>query len=229
MCGRIARERDDDYRLFGVDELVDLRPDIVLPFSWNIGPGQMDGFIRDTGDGRAIVASRWGLVPRWAKERTASNKLFNARSETVLEKPSFRPLVSSHRCVIPASGFYEWHAQGKGKAKQPLYIHRTDGQPLGLAGLWTTWTDPENDEVLTSHTVLTCEPNDFMAPIHNRMPVILEGDALDEWLDADERTAVDVVAVLRPCANDLLTAYPVSTLVNNVRHDGPELIAPVKA
>jgi putative SOS response-associated peptidase YedK len=229
MCGRIARERDEDYRLFGVDELVDLRPKLVLPFSWNIGPGQMDGFVRDTGDGRAVVASLWGLVPRWVKDRKGGAKMFNARSETVLEKPSFRTLVGGHRCVIPASGFYEWRGQGKGKAKQPLYIHRTDGKPLGLAGLWTTWTDPETEDVLTSHTILTCEPNEFMARIHNRMPVILVGDALDAWLDADEHTAADVVPLLQPCPDNVLTAHPVSTLVNNVRHDGPELIEPVEA
>jgi putative SOS response-associated peptidase YedK len=226
VCGRIARERALDYQVFGVDEVSETRVP-VLPVRWNIGPGQMDGFIRDTESGREVVPSHWGLVPRWAKSPKDGSKMFNARSETVLERPAFRTLVAGHRCVIPASGFYEWHQQGK--QKQPLYIHRADDQPLGLAGLWTTWTDPDTGEVLTSHTIMTCEPNDFMRQYHNRMPVILEGDALEEWLAADERTSADVVPLLQPCPDDLLTAYPVSTLVNNIRNDGPELIEPIGA
>jgi putative SOS response-associated peptidase YedK len=114
-----------------------------------------------------------------------------------------------------------------GKQKVPTYIHRADGRPLALAGLWTEWTDPASGELLTTHTVITCAPNATMAPIHNRMPVVLDGAGLDAWLDPGVEQSADVLPLLVPCADDLLSAYPVSTLVNSARNDGPELIQPL--
>jgi putative SOS response-associated peptidase YedK len=175
---------------------------------------------------RQLADSYWGLIPSWAKDRSVASKMFNARAETLTERPAYRNLVARHRCIIPASGFYEW--QRKDTKKQPLYIHRADGHPLALAGLWTTWHDPEQDEPITSHTVITCAPNQFMEYIHNRMPVVLDGDGLDLWLDEETVRAADVVGVLQPCPDDLLTAYPVAPLVSNVRNQGPELIAALR-
>jgi putative SOS response-associated peptidase YedK len=172
-----------------------------------------------------LVASVWGLIPRWAKDRSMASKTFNARAETLAERPTFRPLIGTHRCVIPVSGFYEW--QGRGKGKTPLYIHRAGGGPLALAGLWAEWEDPESGEPVTSHTVITCAANDFMQPIHDRMPVILSGETLNEWLDPAIDRPADVLPLLVPAPDDLLTAYAVAPLVNNVRNDSPELIRPI--
>jgi putative SOS response-associated peptidase YedK len=151
--------------------------------------------------------------------------MFNARAETLTERPAYRTLVARHRCIIPASGFYEWRKDGS--RKQPLYIPRADGHPLALAALWTIWRDPAAAEPVTSHTIITCAPNHFMERIHNRMPVVLDGDGVDRWLDAETVQPAEVLGVLGPCRDDVLTAYPVAPLVNHVRNQGPELIEAV--
>ena len=177
MCGRIVRERAAYADAFGVDEF----SETAITPRFNIGPMQLDMIVRTDTSGRRLVPSWWGLVPVWATHRRIGAKLFNARAETLLEKPAFRPLVTRHRCIIPASGFYEWQRQGT--QKQPLSIHRRDGQPLALADVWTTWTDPATGEPVTSHTVITTEPNLFMLPIHNRMPVVLDAAGVAAWLN----------------------------------------------
>lgn len=229
MCGRIARERDDFAQAYGFPEFAETRVRIDLD-SWldryNIAPTQEDVILRPADGLQEAVASRWGLIPVWAKDRSVASKMFNARSETLLERPAFRTLVGGRRCIIPASGFYEWQKVGKGK--QPLYIHRAKGGPIALAGLWTEWTDPETGERITSHTVITCPPNALMAQFHNRMPVILEGDALLQWLDPDLRDAPAAQSLLVPLPDDRLTVHPVTSLVNNARNDGPELIEPIE-
>jgi putative SOS response-associated peptidase YedK len=229
MCGRIARERDDFALAYGFPEFAETRVRVDLG-NWtghyNIAPTQEDVILRPADGVQQLVASRWGLIPVWAKDRSIASKTFNARSETLLERSAFRTLVGGRRCVIPASGFYEWQKAGKGK--QPLYIHRAGGGPIALAGLWTEWTDPETGERVTSHTVITCPPNELMAQYHNRMPAILEGDALIQWLDADFRDGHAAQSLLVPLPDDRLAVRPVSTLVNNVRNYGPELIAPVE-
>jgi putative SOS response-associated peptidase YedK len=151
--------------------------------------------------------------------------MFNARSETLPERASYRGLIARQRCIIPASGFYEWQTVA-GK-KYPLFIRRKDGASLALAGLWTTWRDPATDETVTSHTIITREANAFMAPIHTRMPVMLDADALAVWLDASLTDVTAAMALLGPGAGDTLIAYRVAPLVNNARNDGPELIEPV--
>ncbi len=200
MCGRIVRERDDWGAFFGVVEESETR----LPSRFNIAPTQLDLFIREQEDGRHVVASRWGLIPTWAKDRSRGGKMFNARAETLLERPAFRTLVARHRCIVPASGFYEWQATGRGKT--PLYIHRADGAPLALAGLWSVWRDPERTADVASHTIITCAPNGFMTPIHNRMPVVLDQDAVEQWLAPDRREPAAVLPLLAPCADEVNAA-----------------------
>jgi putative SOS response-associated peptidase YedK len=227
MCGRIVRASIEDYEeYFGIsaDALASRRAAIDHYLRYNIAPTQEDLIIRPADAGRELAASRWGLIPSWSKDRSIASKTFNARSETLLERSLFRGLVKAHRCIIPASGFYEWRKVGKGK--QPLYLHAADDGPIALAGLWTTWTDPDSGESVTSHTVITTEANDWMRSLHTRMPVILQGEALELWLDPSVTEREPVQAVLVPPPDDALVAHEVSTQVNNVRNDGPELIQP---
>lgn len=226
MCGRLVRDEHFDPAQLGFAGF----SETAFAPRYNIAPTQLDllGRVEDDGH-RRLMPSFWGLIPSWAKERAIGGKLFNARAETLTERPAFRALIARHRCIVPASGFYEWRADPAGqRGKQPLYIHRADGKPLALAGLWTVWQDPEQGgKSVTSHTIITCAPNRFMAPIHTRMPVVLDGEALAAWLDPLLTRAADLLPLLGPCPDDLLTAYPVAPLVNNVRNDGPELIAPL--
>jgi putative SOS response-associated peptidase YedK len=222
MCGRIVRDRVDDYREYF--QLAEPPPPDAQP-RFNIAPTQMDLIIRAHDDGRHLEESRWGLIPVWAKERSIGSRMFNARAETLLEKTAFKGLVGSRRCVIPASGFYEW--QRAPDRKVPLYIYRADGAPLALAGLYTFWRDPSSDAWVTSHTIITCGPNDFMAPIHNRMPVVLGGDALELWLDLSVSEPAAVLSGLQPCPDDWLTCHAVSSLVNSARNEGHRLVEPI--
>ena len=232
MCGRIVRAMDDEVEWLGYladESATRLTPDLRRYIGrYNIAPTQEDILLRPAArGGREVVASRWGVIPRWAKERGIASKTFNARAETLLERTSFKGLVARHRCIVPISGYYEWRKRGT--TKTPLYIHRTAGGPLALAGLWTEWAEPESGEVVTSHTVITCAANESMKPIHERMPVILTGEALDAWLDPGLDRSADLLPLLAPAPDDLLAAYAVAPLVNSVRNDGPELIRPVAA
>ncbi len=148
--------------------------------------------------------------------------MFNARAETLLERPAFKGLVGNRRCVIPASGFYEWRKTPSGKV--PFYVYPADDVPLAFAGLYTFWRGAATDEWLTSHTIVTCGPNEFMAPIHNRMPVVLDRDGLDLWLNPEVTDPAHVVHLLRPCPDDRLTCRPVSSLVNDARNDNSRLL-----
>lgn len=223
MCGRIVRL--DDQRIREVFEVTEFSETRITP-RFNIAPTQVDLMIRPWDGGRQLLPSRWGLIPVWAKERSIGSKMFNARAETLVERPAFRNLVGKSRCIVPATGFYEWKSEGKHKT--PLYIHRADELPIAFAGLWTTWRDPDSGETVMSHTVITCAPNEFMSQIHNRMPVILDGDSLEQWLDPQLTKADDLLPLLAPARDDLLTAFPVSTAVNNVRNDGPHLLDPAE-
>ena len=242
MCGRIARDRDRYADEFGFVEVRDTRARVRLPARFNIAPTQLDVLVRPTSapgerdqivrpaaGGREAVPSSWGLIPSWSKDRAIASKTFNARSESLLERASFRSLVGTHRCIIPASGFYEWTSGGKGKGKQPLYLHRRDGHPLALAGLWTTWTDPESGELVTSHTVITTAANAMMRPYHHRMPVLLSGEALDVWLDPTVTDPAAVLPLLVPAPEETLVARRVAPLVNDVRNEGEQLILPLDA
>ena len=173
--------------------------------STSIAPLQLDRIVRCRPDGsREALDSYWGLIPSWAKDRTGAGRLINARAESLMATASFRPLVPRNRCIIPATTFYEWAQTPTGR--RPIVIRRQDGRGLALAGLWTTWTDPETRQTVTSHVIITCEPNAVMRPYHHRMPVVLDGDALDRWLDPTVRDPAAVLPLLVPCADHLLIA-----------------------
>lgn len=197
---------------------------------YNIAPTQeiLGLRLRDGDSRRHEGASfHWGLVPFWAKEKSIGNRMINARSETVFEKPAFRSAIKKRRCVIPASGFYEWQKvsnSGNGKSsggKQPHFIHRADNGPAFFAGIWETWKKQEPP--LESCAILTTSANKLITPIHERMPVILDSSALDTWLDPDT-DAADVAGLLQPCPDEWLAFHPVSTRVNKPANDDSDLI-----
>ena len=180
---------------------------------------------------RELGRYRWGLVPSWAKDPSMGNRTFNARAETVASKPSFRSAFTARRLVVVADGFYEWKP-GPGKVRQPYYFTRADGQPLALAGLWEQWwgapaaTESPVDEppALRTCTVITTEAGPDMGDIHHRMPVVLESDQLEEWLDPANRDKPELESLLVPSPSGTLVHRPVARTVGNVRNDGPGLI-----
>jgi putative SOS response-associated peptidase YedK len=203
--------------------------------NFNVAPTQDVLAVVGDGDGGARVeALHWGLVPSWAKERKIGSRMINARAETITEKPAFKGLFASKRCIVPMDGFYEWRAGVEGgpvntkgqPLKQPMFIHRVDGDPLAVAGLWTRWKDPADPEgrVLHSVTLITTAANATMRPVHDRMPVILPPDRWARWLDPDDRDVAALCAWLVGCPDDLLTMHPVSTEVNNARNNRADLI-----
>jgi putative SOS response-associated peptidase YedK len=159
----------------------------------------------------------WGLIPSWAKDPSIGHSLINARAETVAEKPSFRTAFRRRRCIIPESGFYEWLPVGG--AKQPWYIKGCEDRPLSLAGLWEHWQSSDG-RVIETCTIITATANEFMAPIHDCMPVILPLESIASWLEPNARPD-EVTNLLRQCASEMLAAYMVSNLVNNPRFDSP--------
>jgi putative SOS response-associated peptidase YedK len=224
MCGRFTLRTT--YTLLA-DALgpLDIRPDLPQLPLFNVAPTQTIPVVRDAaGHGRReLVGVRWGLVPSWSRELKGP-PLINARCETAADKPAFRTAMKGRRCLVPADGFYEWQA-GAGKTKTPHFIHRRDDRPFAFAGLWERWHD-DAGHALDSCTILTTGPNALMSRIHDRMPVILDPADYAAWLDP-KTPAADIAALLRPAPAEPMEAYPVSTLVNSPKNQGPELVAPV--
>jgi putative SOS response-associated peptidase YedK len=187
---------------------------------YNVAPTQTVPIVRAKDGGRELALARWGLIPSWAKDVKTGYRLINARADTVASKPSFRSAFKRRRCLVPADGFYEWQKAGKGK--QPFYIHRKDEEPFAFAGLWEVWENPEDGKEVQSCSLITTEANELMAPIHDRMPVILPASAYDRWLDADEPVG-DLQSLLKPYPADEMAAYPISAYVNNPRNPGAEV------
>jgi putative SOS response-associated peptidase YedK len=169
----------------------------------------------------------WGLIPMWAKDPSIGNRLINARGETLEEKPAFRGSLKYKRCLILADGFYEWKSVPGRKAKTPFFIHMKDRQPFAFAGLWDSWNSPDGSQI-KSCTIITTEPNDLMAIIHNRMPVILHPRDYAKWLDPSPQTPESLKPLIKPFPADAMDAYPVSPLVNKPANDIPELVVPAK-
>lgn len=222
MCGRFSQTATPEIIIeqFGVNDSPLFQP------RYNIAPSQSIAAIRIEPDTttRKLVMLRWGLIPSWAKDAKIGNQCINAKAETVAEKPSFRSAFKKRRCLVVATGFYEWQVQGA--RKQPMWIGLRSKRPFAFAGLWEHWKPAEGEPIDTC-TIITTEPNDIMAPIHNRMPVILTPTSYDQWLDPTFQKIETLNGLLRPYQSEELTAYPVSTLVNNPRHDTPQCLEPV--
>ena len=221
MCGRFvsATPPDQVAAYFGAEA-----PEALLEASWNVAPTDDVYAVLADGSTRHLDAFHWGLVPGWAKDPKVGSRLINARAETLATNNAFKSAFAKRRCIVPATGFYEWRATPGVKAKQPFFIHHPDGQPYAFAGLWAVWrgADGEQDP-LRSCTIITTTPNAPMAEIHDRMPVILPPDVWDTWLDR-EQVDVDLLGrLLVPAAPEVIRLRPVSRQVNNVRNDGPEL------
>ncbi|HEV3025281.1 MAG TPA: SOS response-associated peptidase [Pirellulales bacterium] len=217
MCGRFTLRTPASHvaEAFGLADLFDFQP------RYNIAPRQAVAAVRIAqNDGRELAFLKWGLVPSWADEPSIGYKMINARSETAATKPSFRRAFKSRRCLIVADGFYEW--QKTGSKKQPFYIRLADGAPIGFAGLWEHWK--RDGQEIESCTILTTDANELMAPIHNRMPVIVGRDDYGVWLDPAVQEVERLQPLLRPFLSGEMTAYPVSTVVNNPKNDVEECV-----
>ncbi len=232
MCGRFvsATPPDQVAAYFGAQPPSEGATSGEWDANYNVAPTTGVYVVRDDGSVRRVETMRWGLVPFWAKDPSIGSKMINARSETVAEKSAFRRAFRKTRCIVPADGFYEWKKLGGPKvggrpAKQPVYVHRVDGEPLAFAGLWELWRDPaEPGTELHSCTILTTSANATMRPVHDRMPVILPPSAWDTWLAPAPADAETLGKLLVPAPDSLLELRPVSTDVNNVRNRGPHLL-----
>jgi len=191
---------------------------------FNIAPTQPVLAIPNDGKNKADFFV-WGLIPSWAKDPSIGNRLINARGETLAEKPSFRGGYKYKRCLILADGFYEWKQQPGTKTKVPHFIHMKDRQPFAFAGLWDEWLGSDGSQV-RSCTIITTEPNELMATLHDRMPVILPSDTYTQWLDTTPQTPESLQPLLKPYPTEGMAAYPVSTLVNNPKNDRAECVVP---
>lgn len=220
MCGRytLTTPVETLAEEFGLTESL---PEVSQ--SYNVAPTQEVAAVLN-GSGRHLEMLRWGLIPSWADDPRIGSRMINARSETAPEKPSFRKAFKERRCLILADGFYEWQKTNNGK--QPFYIRMENGSPFAFAGLWESWQDPEGPEV-RSCTILTTDPNELLAPVHNRMPVILHPEDYELWLDPDVREVDLLSPLLVPYPADSMEAYPVSRRVNNPANDEPDCIEAV--
>lgn len=224
MCGRFGFFAPPE----AVAEEFDL-PDLPsFNASYNIAPTEESPAVGEnpgTTD-RSVSSLRWGLVPSWSEgPEKFSSDLINARGETVHEKPAFRQPFRHRRCVVPASGFYEWKPTENGK--QPHWIHPADRDLFGFAGLWDVWSDGDNGGTITSFTILTTEANETMKPLHDRMPVILDRDDYDTWLDPDNSDVETLRELLDPSPENAVEFYAVSAAVNNPGYDEPACVEPI--
>lgn len=216
MCGRFAfySPTEATAALFGAASTAEVEP------RYNIAPTQYIAAVRDAEAGdREVVMLRWGLVPFWAKDPSIGNRMINARAETVAEKPSFRNAYRKRRCLVLADGFYEWRREGD--VKTPYFISLADGSPFAFAGLWESWKSKENEESLQSAAIITTDANDYMARIHQRMPVVAQPKDAGRWLDGDMDVLSELIA-----GPPEFRAWPVDRKVNNARNEGDALIEP---
>jgi putative SOS response-associated peptidase YedK len=221
MCGRFTHfaSNDEIARLLQLAQVPYLAP------RYNVAPTQQVFAARvDQAGHREPVLLKWGLIPSWADDPAIGNRMINARSETAADKPSFRSAFRKRRCLIPASGFYEWQAVAGKKQKQPFFIRMEHGQPFAFAGLWEVWN--KGEEPVESCTILTPAANDVMKPLHDRMPVILDAKDFDCWLDPTVQDRERLEPLLVPY-HEGLTAFQISTFVNSPRNQGPKGIEPV--
>jgi len=224
MCGRYRlsrRKQIVEAHFSGVSGQEDWNP------RYNIAPTQPVPIIRQNSQKpvRELSLLRWGLIPSWAKDASVASRMINARSETAGAKPAFRDPLTNRRCLIPADGFYEW--QRTGKVKQPYCFEVNDGELFAFAGIWDRWTDPNRNTVETC-SILTTSPNAVTSAVHDRMPVILDPDSYDIWLDPGMRDVTTAFELLKPYDAQFMRCYPISTRINHVANDDEECSAPVE-
>ena len=227
MCGRYGR-RADKQRIaeWMQTHKTDVFDDSYLAPSYNVAPQSLQPVVRldsETGE-RELTIMRWGLIPFFAKDAKIAYSTINARAETVATSPVFREPMKRRRCLVPATGFYEWQALDK-KSKQPWAIELVDGNLFAFAGLWDRWKDKATGQPLETYTIITTDPNELLEPIHNRMPVILSPQDYSRWLDPGEPSQLPI-DLLRPYPAEEMRAWKVSAAVGNVRNNGPELRLP---
>jgi putative SOS response-associated peptidase YedK len=222
MCGRyvITSAPEAIRALFRYLE----KPD--FPPRYNVAPTQPVPIIRIEGGVRRFALVRWGLIPSWVKDPRSLSLLINARGETVNEKPAFQNAMRRRRCLFPADGFYEWKADGA--RRRPYFVRPREGGPIAFAGLWETWSGPNGEEVETA-CIVTTRANRILAPIHDRMPVVIAPDGFDLWLDTARVDAVTAAALIVPAPDDLFETYEISTAVNRTANDSAALIEPIES
>ncbi len=227
MCGRFTLTYQQKQRLaeelgVNVEEIndADYRP------RYNVAPTDPHWIVRMQFEEREILSAKWGLVNTWAKDAKRAAKQINARSETISTNAAFREAFGKRRCVVPADGFYEW--TGAGATRQPIWFHRPDGKLLLFAGLYESWP-ATHDNWQRTFTIITTTPNQVVSPVHDRMPVILNGDDVDYWLDPREEDTETLKALLAPAPDDLLARLSVSQRANSVRNDDPACLEPAEA
>lgn len=219
MCGRynLISDADAVVDFFKTANRLDIQP------RYNIAPSQDAPVVRANESGRELALMRWGLVPHWAKDRKFSYHTINARAETVASKPAFREPFRHHRCLVPATGFYEWKSLVDGK--QPFNIRIGEGKLFAFAGLWDHW-DKGAEPPLDSFSIIVTDANEAIKPLHERMPVILHPHAYDLWLDPAIQDPARLQPLLRPCPAGWVNAYPVSRRVNSPANDDPACLEP---
>jgi putative SOS response-associated peptidase YedK len=224
MCGRFAyySAHEAMAQLFGLGaDAPAIEP------RWNIAPTQFVPVVRVASGGlRKLSMLYWGLIPHWAKEKSIGARMINARAETLTEKPSFRTAYRRRRCLVVASGYYEWQLTASGK--QPWFIHPPDDLPFGMAGLWESWSEAPDSAPLESCTIITTEAHGPLAQLHHRVPVIVPPADYARWLDPAIQQESAVADLLQAPADALLTAHPVSARVNNARNEGEALVQPLR-
>jgi len=212
MCGRFSTpEQEIVMRHFFIEKITDYAR------RYNVAPTQPIPAIKKKGE---LSYLHWGLIPSWAKEKSIGNKMINARSETILEKPSFKRAVKSRRCLIVAAGFYEWKKVGS--RKQPYYIFMKEHEPFAMGGIWERWVSPEG-EVIESAAIITTSSNKLIQPLHDRMPLILKKEDYEAWL-APETSEEELKKLFVPYAEESMNLYPVSTLVNKASNEHSDCI-----
>ncbi|NCC52403.1 MAG: SOS response-associated peptidase [Spartobacteria bacterium] len=223
MCGRFILTSS-------LEELLALMPDLFsetpLAPRYNITPSQPVATIVGDGARPRLTFTQWGLVPEWAKDPSIGTKMFNARAETVHEKPAFRNAFKRRRCLLPANGFYEWRKGRGAEPAQPVLFQMNTGGPFFMAGLWEEWPDKEGG-ILPTSAIITTRSNALVQPSHHRMPVIIARDHHRAWLFSDERDALNLIPLLTPWPGQDMKATPVTPYVNSAAHDDPECIRPL--
>ncbi len=223
MCGRFTSLLSPEM----LEEIFGVQAPPYFAARYNIAPTQQIWIIRQTATGgRYLSPVRWGLVPHWAKDLSMGSHMINARCETVHDKPAFRIAIRARRCIIPASGFFEWDHSGK--VRIPHYITLKDGSPFAFAGIWDSWKTPEGESLETC-SILTTTSNSLVAVLHDRLPVILHPTEFNLWLDRSMNNPESLKRLYQPYPADLMQEWEVSTIVNSPSHETAETISPLSA